>query len=90
MTTALMVLGIAVFAFACVGVLVMPGALARLHYASVAMLGVVLVAAAVVVHGGAALLSVKPLVVPAFMATTSPMLAHATARALHAREERRR
>jgi multicomponent Na+:H+ antiporter subunit G len=90
MTTALVALGIAVLAFACLGVLVMPGALARLHYASVAMLGVVLVAAAVVVHGGASLISVKALLVVAFMATTSPVLAHATARALHVRQERRR
>jgi multicomponent Na+:H+ antiporter subunit G len=90
MTTALVALGIAVLAFACLGVLVMPGALARLHYASVAMLGVVLVAAAVVVHGGASLISVKALLVVAFMATTSPVLAHATARALHVRQKRRR
>jgi multicomponent Na+:H+ antiporter subunit G len=90
MTTALVALGIAVLAFACLGVLVMPGALARLHYASVAMLGVLFVAAAVVVHGGASLISVKALLVAAFMATTSPVLAHATARALHFRQERRR
>lgn len=90
MTTALMVLGIAVFAFASLGVLVMPGALARLHYVSVAVLGVVLVAAAVVVHNGASLISVKALFVAAFMATTGPVLAHATARALHVRQERRR
>jgi multicomponent Na+:H+ antiporter subunit G len=89
-TTALVALGIAVLVFACLGVLVMPGALARLHYTSVAVLGVVLVAAAVVVHGGASLISVKALLVAAFMAPTSPMLAHATARALHARQERRR
>ena len=90
MTIALVALGIAVLAFACLGVLVMPGALARLHYTSVAILGVLLVAAAVVVHGGASLISVKALLVAAFMGATSPILAHATARALHARQERRR
>lgn len=90
MTTALMVLGIAVFAFASLGLLVMPGALARLHYTAVAVLGLVLVAAAVVVHDGASLISVKALLVAAFTGATSPMLAHATARALHARQERRR
>jgi len=89
-TIALVALGIAVLAFACLGVLVMPGALARLHYTSVAILGVLLVAAAVVVHGGASLISVKALLVAAFMGATSPILAHATARALHARQERRR
>ena len=90
MTTVLVALGIAVLAFACLGVLIMPGALARLHYVSVAILGVALVAAAVVVHGGASLISVKALCVAAFMAATGPVHAHATARALPVRQERRR
>jgi len=90
MTIALVALGLVVLGFACLGVVVMPGALARLHYASVGLLGVVLVAAAVVVHGGASLISVKAVLVAAFMAATSPVLAHATARALHVRQERRR
>jgi multicomponent Na+:H+ antiporter subunit G len=87
---ALVVAGVAVLAFACVGVLVMPGALARLHYVSVSALGVVLVAAAVLVHDGASLIGLKAVLVAAFLVATSPVLAHATARAIHVRAERRR
>jgi multicomponent Na+:H+ antiporter subunit G len=87
---ALAVAGVVVLAFACVGVLVMPGALARLHYVSVATLGAVLVVAAVLVHDGASLIGLKALIVGAFVVATGPVLAHATARAIHARAERRR
>jgi multicomponent Na+:H+ antiporter subunit G len=87
---ALVVAGLVVLAFAWLGVLVMPGPLARLHYVSVAALGVVLVAAAVLVHDGASLIGLKAVLVAAFVAATGPVLAHATARALHVRAERRR
>jgi multicomponent Na+:H+ antiporter subunit G len=87
---ALAVAGVVVLAFACVGVLVMPGALARLHYVSVATLGAVLVVAAVLVRDGASLIGLKALIVGAFVVATGPVLAHATARAIHARAERRR
>jgi multicomponent Na+:H+ antiporter subunit G len=87
---ALVVAGVVVLAFSCLGVVVMPGALARLHYVSVAALGAVLVAAAVVVRDGASLIGVKAVLVAAFVVVTSPVLAHATARAIHARAERRR
>jgi len=87
---ALAVAGVVVLAFACVGVLVMPGALARLHYVSVATLGAVLVVAAVLVRDGASLMGLKALIVGAFVVATGPVLAHATARAIHARAERRR
>jgi multicomponent Na+:H+ antiporter subunit G len=89
-SAALMVAGVAVLAFACLGVLAMPGALARLHYVSVGSLGALLVAAAVLVHDGASLIGVKALLVGAFLVATSPVLAHATARAIHVRAERRR
>ena len=90
MSGALVVAGVVVLAFACLGVLVMPGALARLHYVSVAALGVVLVAAAVLVHDGASLIGLKAVLVGAFVAATGPVLAHVTARAIHVRAERRR
>ena len=90
MSGALAVAGVVVLAFACVGVLVMPGALARLHYVSVASLGAVLVVAAVLVRDGASLIGLKALIVGAFVVATGPVLAHATARAIHARAERRR
>jgi multicomponent Na+:H+ antiporter subunit G len=87
---ALVIAGVVVLAFSCLGVVVMPGALARLHYVSAASLGAVLVAAAVLVRDGASLIGVKAVLVAAFVVATSPVLAHATARAIHARAERRR
>jgi multicomponent Na+:H+ antiporter subunit G len=87
---ALVVAGVLVLAFACLGVLVMRGALARLHYVQVASLGAVLVVAAVLVRDGASLIGVKALLVGAFLVATSPVLSHATARAIHTRAERRR
>ncbi len=90
MSGALIVAGVVVLAFSCLGVLVMPGALARLHYVSVASLGAVLVAAAVLVHDGASLIAVKAVLVAAFLVATAPVLAHATARAIHARARRGR
>jgi multicomponent Na+:H+ antiporter subunit G len=86
----LVVAGVVVLAFACLGVLVMPGALARLHYASVSILGVVLVAGAVLVRDGASLIGVKAVLVAAFLAATGPVLSHATARAIHTRARRER
>jgi multicomponent Na+:H+ antiporter subunit G len=88
MTTALVVAGVAVLAFACLGVVVMPRALARLHYVTVGSLGAVLVVAAVVVDRGASLITVKALTLGVFMVVTSPVLAHVGARAVHARGER--
>jgi multicomponent Na+:H+ antiporter subunit G len=86
----LVVAGVVVLAFACLGVLVMPGALARLHYASVSILGVVLVAGAVLVRDGASLIGVKAVLVAAFLAATGPVLSHATARAIYTRTQRER
>ena len=90
MSGALVVAGVVVLAFACLGVLVMRGALARLHYVQVATLGAVLVVAAVLVRDGASLIGVKAVLVGAFLVATSPVLSHATARAIHTRAERRR
>jgi multicomponent Na+:H+ antiporter subunit G len=90
MSAVLAIAGVAVLAFACIGVLVMPTALARLHYVSVAPLGVVLVVAAVLVRDGASLISIKASCVAVFIVGTGPVLAHATARAIHVRAERSR
>jgi multicomponent Na+:H+ antiporter subunit G len=87
---ALVVAGVVVLAFACLGVLVMRGALARLHYVQVATLGAVLVVAAVLARDGASLIGVKAVLVGGFLVATGPVLAHATARAIHTRAERRR
>jgi multisubunit Na+/H+ antiporter MnhG subunit len=84
----LVVAGVVVLAFSCLGVLVMPGALARLHYVSVALLGVALVVAAVLVRDGASLIGVKAVLTGAFLVATGPVLAHVTARAIHDRAQR--
>jgi multicomponent Na+:H+ antiporter subunit G len=86
----LVVAGVVVLAFACLGVLVMPGALARLHYVSLSTLGAVLVAAAVLVRDGASLIGVKAVLVGAFLVATTPVLGHVTARTIHIRAGRRR
>jgi multicomponent Na+:H+ antiporter subunit G len=88
MSTALVIAGVAVLAFACLGVVVMPRALARLHYVTVGSLGAVVVVAAVVVDRGASLITVKALTLGVFMVVTGPVLAHVGARAVHARGER--
>jgi multicomponent Na+:H+ antiporter subunit G len=75
---ALVVAGVVVLALACLGVLIMPGALARLHYVSFSVLGVVLVVVAVLVHDGASLIGVKAVLVGAFMVATGPVLATST------------
>jgi multisubunit Na+/H+ antiporter MnhG subunit len=87
-STALVVAGVAVLTFACLGVVVMPGALARLHYVTVGSLGAVLVVAAVVVDRGASLITVKALTIGVFMVATNPVLGHVGARAIHRRRER--
>jgi multicomponent Na+:H+ antiporter subunit G len=89
-STALVIAGVAVLAFACAGVIAMPQALARLHYVTVGSLGLLLVAIAIVVADGASLMSVKAATLAVFTVATSPILAHAAARAIHTRQERRR
>lgn len=89
MSGALVIAGIVVLAFACLGVLVMRGALARLHYVSVSMLGALLVVAAVLVRDGVSLIGLKAVLVGAFLVATGPVLSHATARAIRTRAERR-
>jgi monovalent cation/proton antiporter MnhG/PhaG subunit len=86
----LVIAGVAVLAFSCLGVVVMPRPLSRLHYVTVGSLGMVLVAIAIVVDDGASLMSVKAATLAVFVVATSPVLAHVAARAIHTREERRR
>jgi monovalent cation/proton antiporter MnhG/PhaG subunit len=87
---ALVVAGVAVMAFACLGVVLMPSALARLHYVTVSTLGVVLVVAAVVIDEGASLISLKAVTLGVVLVATAPVLAHVGARAVHRRERGRR
>ncbi|HSS58307.1 MAG TPA: monovalent cation/H(+) antiporter subunit G [Solirubrobacteraceae bacterium] len=90
MSGALVVAGVVVLAFSCLGVLLMRGALARLHYVSVSTLGAVLVVAGVLVRDGASLIGVKAVLVGAFLVATGPVLGHATARAIYTRSRGRR
>ena len=85
MTDVLVVAGVAVLAFACLGVVIMPGALARVHYVTVGALGALFIVAAVAVDKGASLITVKALTLGVFLAVTGPVLSHVGARALHRR-----
>jgi multisubunit Na+/H+ antiporter MnhG subunit len=83
--------GVAVQVFAALGVLLMRDAFDRLHYVGTAAVGVPLVCAAVIVDAGPSLIGLKALLTAGFVMLAGPVLAHATARAvhLHRREARR-
>jgi multisubunit Na+/H+ antiporter MnhG subunit len=82
--------GVAVQAFACLGVVLMREALDRLHYVGASAVGVPLVAAAVIVSEGPSLIGLKALLTAAFLLVTGPVLGHTTARAIHLHREARR
>jgi multicomponent Na+:H+ antiporter subunit G len=84
----LLACGVAVELLACAGVLAMPTALDRLHYASASVTATLLVAAAVVVREGATVLASRAVLVALLSLLTAPVLTHATARAIAAREGR--
>ena len=86
LTVVLLVAGVAVVVLCCVGVLVMRGAYARLHYAAPAGLGALLLAVAIVVREGFSLIGDKALLVAVFLLVSSPVLSHVTARAARIRE----
>jgi monovalent cation/proton antiporter MnhG/PhaG subunit len=82
----LLAFGVAVELLACAGVVLMPTALDRLHYASAGVTATLLVAAAVVVREGATTLASRALLVALVSLFTAPVLTHATARAIDERE----
>ena len=82
----LLVLGMAVELLACAGVALMPTALDRLHFVGAGVTATVLVAAAVVVHEGWSTLSSRAVLVALMSLIGGPVLTHATARAIDARE----
>lgn len=86
--TLLLFAGVALQLFCCVGVLVMRGALERLHFAGATTLGVLLIGAAVVVRDSFSLIGSRAILVGVFTLVGSPVLTHATARALHERARR--
>jgi len=87
---ALLGLGTGVQVFGCLGVMLMRDALDRLHYVGTAAVGVPLICLAVIVGEGPSVIGLKALLTAAFMLVTGPVLAHATARAIHMHREARR
>jgi multicomponent Na+:H+ antiporter subunit G len=71
------------------GIVAMRTALDSLHYAGAAMTAGLFGAAAVVVAGGPSLIGTRAAVLAALLVTTGPVLTHATARAIHDREQDR-
>jgi multicomponent Na+:H+ antiporter subunit G len=67
---------------AALGVLVMRSAFDRLHYPAVATLGALFVAAAVLVEKSFSLVGDEAVLVAVFLLIASPILTHATARAV--------
>ncbi|MGH2888955.1 MAG: cation:proton antiporter [Solirubrobacteraceae bacterium] len=82
----LLIGGVALELFCVLGVVVMRGALARLHYAGPASAGAVLIAVAILARQGFSLIANKALLIAAFLVLTSPVLAHVIARAARVRE----
>jgi monovalent cation/proton antiporter MnhG/PhaG subunit len=84
---ALLVAGVAITLFSCLGVLVMRDAYDRLHYAGPAgVLAPVAIAAAVVLEERLSAAGIKALLVALVLVATNPVLGHATARAARIRE----
>ena len=80
--TVLLVAGVALQLLACAGVLLRREALDRLHYAGVGVPAALLVAAAVVVWDPISTLGGRAVLVALLILAFSPVLTHATARAL--------
>jgi multicomponent Na+:H+ antiporter subunit G len=83
---ALLIGGVAIELLCCIGVLVMRGAYARLHYTAPAGVGALLLAIAVLVRQGFSLIGDKALLLAVFVLITAPVLSHVTARAARIRE----
>jgi multicomponent Na+:H+ antiporter subunit G len=77
----LLALGVALEGLAVAGVLLMRDAYDRLHFLGPATLGALPLGAAVAVRAGPSLIALKALVVVAVLVVSSPLFAHALARA---------
>ena len=83
----LLVLGVAVTLFSCLGVLVMRDAYDRLHYtAPASVVAPVAIAAAVVLEERLSAAGIKAVLVALVLVVTNPVLGHATARAARIRQ----
>jgi multisubunit Na+/H+ antiporter MnhG subunit len=78
---ALLGVGVACEAVACLGVVAMRGVYDRLHYVAPSTLGAVLVAGAIWVREGPSMVALQATLLAAFLTIAGPALAHATARA---------
>jgi monovalent cation/proton antiporter MnhG/PhaG subunit len=84
---ALLVVGVGVTLFSCLGVLVMRDAYDRLHYAApAAVLAPVAIATAVVLEERFSAAGIKAVLVALVLVVTNPVLGHATARAARIRQ----
>jgi monovalent cation/proton antiporter MnhG/PhaG subunit len=84
---ALLAFGVAVELACCVGVLVMDDAFDKLHYLGpAAIVGPLSIAVAVVIRESFSQAGIKALLTAALLIVASPVLAHATARALYIRQ----
>lgn len=82
----LLTLGVGIELACCLGVLVMRDAYDKLHYLGpAAIVGPLAIAVAVVVKESLSQAGIKALLVAALMIVASPVLTHATARALYIR-----
>jgi len=82
----LLAVGVAIELACCVGVLVMEDAYDKLHYLGpAAIVGPLFIAVAVVVRESLGPAGIKSLLTAALLAVASPVLSHATARALYIR-----
>jgi monovalent cation/proton antiporter MnhG/PhaG subunit len=77
--------GVGVEVVCVIGLLVMRDALDRLHCASAASFGVLLVAVAVLVQESFSLIGDKALAIALILLVANPVLAHATARTIRIR-----
>jgi len=84
--TVLLVAGCSLEVLALIGLMGMRNAYDRLHYVGVAGFGALLVGVSIFVRESFALIGDKALVTGAALALTTPVLAHATARAARIRE----
>jgi multicomponent Na+:H+ antiporter subunit G len=82
----LLFLGMGIQVICAIGVLVMSDLFDRIHYAGPSSLGVLAVAAAIVVDDGFSVAGVKAILVAVVVFVGNPVLAHATARAGRVRQ----
>jgi multicomponent Na+:H+ antiporter subunit G len=78
--------GVALLLLCALGMLVMASAYDRLHYASAAGWGALLIALAIVVRESLSLIGDKALLTAAVLVVCGPVLSHATARSGRIRE----